>query len=204
MSALRFSLLLARSPPPVLGGCRRRRYSTLPVPGVPAARDADAATSPSPAPRPRQAQRGMSNHTWFWTRGAGRRRSTILQLTDGISSGWSGSGGSWPANGRSIPPPTQRPVIVQICLRYPGVCRAGSQPQLELPSRRHDVHRDAGARGRRSAAVRGPHPGAVRADPDPGQPRRGRRPRRRHARKYTATKTRRPAAARPAGRARRP
>jgi len=68
MSTLRFSLLLLAAGP-LLGGCGDR-YSTLPVPGVPATEmpqlDQSIASS-----TPEAARRGLGNHTWLWTRGPG-------------------------------------------------------------------------------------------------------------------------------------
>ena len=65
MSALRFPLVLLVATP-FLGGCGDR-YSTLPVPGVPAT-EMPALDQSITSSSPEQAQRGMGNHTWFWTR----------------------------------------------------------------------------------------------------------------------------------------
>ncbi len=121
MSAIRFSLalLLAAS---VLGGCGDR-YSTLPVPGVPAAEmpGLDASITNS---TPEQAQRGMSNHTWFWTRGSGPAQ-IHYSTDDGRDFVWLVGerrilAGQWRVDTSADASGQQ---FTQICLRYPGVNR---------------------------------------------------------------------------------
>lgn len=121
MSALRFSLVLLLAAP-VLGGCGDR-YSTLPVPGVAAAPmpglDASIASS-----SPEQAQRGMSNHTWFWTRGGGPAQ-IHYSTADGRDFVWLVGerrilAGQWRIDTNATASGQQ---LTQICLRYPGVRR---------------------------------------------------------------------------------
>jgi hypothetical protein len=121
MSALRFSLLLLLATP-LLGGCGDR-YSTLPVPGVPAsempALDRSIASS-----SPEQAQRGMGNHTWFWTRGGGPAQ-IHYSTVDGRDFVWLVGerrilAGEWRVESNTS---ANGQVMTQICLRYPGVRR---------------------------------------------------------------------------------
>ncbi len=119
MSALRFSLLLVLTAP-ALGGCGDR-YSTLPVPGVPAAEmpqlDQSIASS-----TPEAARRGLGNHTWFWTRGPGPAQ-IHYSTADGRDLVWMVGErhilvGEWQVD-------TTADGLVQICLRYPGIQRQG-------------------------------------------------------------------------------
>lgn len=121
MSALRFSLVLLFVAP-VLGGCGDR-YSTLPVPGV--------AAAPMPAldnaianSTPEQARQGMSNHTWFWTRGGGPAQ-IHYSTADGRDFVWQVGerrilAGQWRIDTNAGAGGQQ---LTQICLRYPGVQR---------------------------------------------------------------------------------
>ena len=119
MSALRFSLLLLAAGP-LLGGCGDR-YSTLPVPGVPATEmpqlDQSIASS-----TPEAARRGLGNHTWLWTRGPGPAQ-IHYSTADGRDFVWLVGerrilAGEWQVD-------TTADGLVQICLRYPGVQRQG-------------------------------------------------------------------------------
>ena len=121
MSALRFSLALLLAAP-VLGGCGDR-YSTLPVPGVAAAPmpGLDASISNS---TPEQAQRGMSDHTWFWTRGGGPAQ-IHYSTADGRDFVWLVGerrilAGQWRIDTSAAAGGQQ---LTQIYLRYPGVRR---------------------------------------------------------------------------------
>ncbi len=118
-SALRFSLLLLATAP-ALGGCGDR-YSTLPVPGVPAAEmpQMDQAVASS---TPEAARRGLGNHTWFWTRGPGPAQ-IHYSTADGRDLVWLVGqrqilAGEWQVD-------TTADGTVQICLRYPGGWRQG-------------------------------------------------------------------------------
>ena len=123
MSALRFSLLMLVAAP-ALGGCGDR-YSTLPVPGVPAAEmpqmDLSIASS-----TPEAARRGLGNHTWFWTRGPGPAQ-IHYSTADGRDFVWLVGqrqilAGEWQVD--TTTDSSGQP-IVQICLRYPGGWQQG-------------------------------------------------------------------------------
>jgi hypothetical protein len=114
----RFSLL-ALLAAPLLGGCLNNDCdSTLPVPGVGAIPmpGLDAAIANS---TPEQAQRGMSNHTWFWTRSSGPAQ-IHYSTSDGRDFVWLVGerqilAGEWRVESNQQ--------FTQICLRYPGVNR---------------------------------------------------------------------------------
>jgi hypothetical protein len=123
MSALRISSLL-----PVaalaLAGCGDR-YSTLPVPGVPATEmpQMDLAIASS---TPEAARRGLGNHTWFWTRGPGPAQ-IHYSTADGRDFVWLVGqrqilAGEWQVD--TTTDSSGQP-LVQICLRYPGGWQQG-------------------------------------------------------------------------------
>ena len=123
MTALRFSLLLLATTP-ALSGCGDR-YSTLPVPGVPAAEmpQIDEAIASS---TPEAARRGLGNHTWLWTRGPGPAQ-IHYSTADGRDFVWLVGqrqilAGQWQVD--TATDSSGQP-LVQICLRYPGVWRQG-------------------------------------------------------------------------------
>lgn len=121
MSALRFSLLLLLVAP-LLSGCGNR-YSTLPVPGVAAAEMPVLDTSITNS-TPEQAERGMSNHTWLWTRGGGPAQ-IHYSTADGRDFAWLVGerrilAGQWRVETGAGADGQQ---VTQICLRYPGVRR---------------------------------------------------------------------------------
>jgi hypothetical protein len=119
MSISRFSLLLLLAVPLLAGCLNDDRYSTLPVPGVAAAPmpGIDASITNS---SPEQAQRGMSDHTWFWTRSSPAQ--IHYSTADGRDFVWLVGerrilAGQWRVDTSAGPQATQ------ICLRYPGVNR---------------------------------------------------------------------------------
>jgi hypothetical protein len=121
MSALRFPLVLLLAAP-LLGGCGDR-YSTLPVPGVPAT-EMPVLDQSITSSTPEQAQRGMSNHTWFWTRSSGPAQ-IHYSTADGRDFVWLVGErriltGEWRVESNTS---ANGQVMTQICLRYPGVRR---------------------------------------------------------------------------------
>jgi len=121
MSALRFPLVLLLATP-FMGSCGDR-YSTLPVPGVPAT-EMPALDQSITSSSPGQAQRGMGNHTWFWTRGGGPAQ-IHYSTADGRDFVWLVGerrilAGEWRVESNTS---ANGQVMTQICLRYPGVRR---------------------------------------------------------------------------------
>lgn len=122
ISALRFSLLLLAGAP-LLGACGDR-YSTLPVPGVPATEMPQLDNSIVNS-TPDAAQRGMSDKTWLWTRGPGPAQ-IHYSTADGRDFVWLVGerrilAGQWRVD--TAADAGGQP-LVQICLRYPGAGRA--------------------------------------------------------------------------------
>ena len=99
----------------LLGGGRAESQTVpgvgaIPMPGL------DAAITNS---SPEQAQRGMSNHTWFWTRSSGPAQ-IHYSTSDGRDFVWLVGerqilAGEWRVESSQQ--------FTQICLRYPGVNR---------------------------------------------------------------------------------
>ncbi|MSP75538.1 MAG: hypothetical protein EXR12_05325 [Rhodospirillaceae bacterium] len=107
---------------PLLGGCGDR-YSTLPVPGVPAT-EMPVLDQSITSSSLEQARRGMGNHTWFWTRGGGPAQ-IHYSTADGRDFVWLVGerrilAGQWRVESNTS---ANGQVMTQICLRYPGVRR---------------------------------------------------------------------------------
>ena len=124
MSALRLSLVLLLATAPALGGCGDR-YSTLPVPGVPAAEDAGAGPVDRQLQRRRQARRGHGQpHLVLDPRGPGPAQ-IHYSTADGRDFVWLVGerrilAGQWRVESNTS---ANGQVLTQICLRYPGVRR---------------------------------------------------------------------------------